>query len=402
MNIIRHAGPISRTELAEITDYRPATISAIIKDLLDKKLILETGRSSGGQGRKRTLLEINKSHLCAIGISFAPHRALCIATGIDGRIFSREEFPIPENLPKQQLASQIADAVSRLLDSCCDKEIVGIGICRPFYDPLTYEYQHSLHTNYTHFHDWIHQRLIPDLRSRTAVPVESFRPGTLPALAEQQFGVAKGANDFLFVELGNGIGASLFCNGAAVEGVGGLAGEIGHTVVGCDTSQTLCYCGKPNCVESLSAYPVLALKMRQALDRGIFSELRSIAPNRDFTVADVRQALDHGDRMCTHFVKDAAGKIGIAIANAVNLLNPELIVLHGYMLELGNFFLNELENAIRENTMSLSNTFDIRISASVEAILPLGAAAELFDKYLKTDHYKWIYQIPTNEQEEIQ
>lgn len=402
MNIIRHAGPISRTELAEMTDYRPATIGAIIKDLLDKKLIVETGRSTGGQGRKRTLLEINKTRLCAIGISFSLRSALCIATGIDGRIFCQEELPITQGLPKHLLAGQITDAVSRLLDNCKGKEIVGIGVCRPFYDPLAYEYEHSLQANYTHFHDWIHHSLIPDLRSRTNISVETFSPGTLPVLAEQKFGVAKGARDFLFIEMGNGIGASLFCNGEAVKGSCGLAGEIGHTVVNSDINQTLCYCGKPNCVEGMSAYPALAAKMRQALERGVFSELRIISQHQDFTVKDVRQALDRGDRMCTHFVKEAAQKLGVAIANAVNLLNPELVVLHGYMLDLGDYFLTQLENSIRENTMSLSNTFDIRISASVETILPLGAAAELFEEYLKTDHYKWVYQIPTNEQEEIQ
>ena len=53
LNIISHLGPISRTELINLTDYRPASVSAIIKELLDERLIVETGLTSGGCGRKR-------------------------------------------------------------------------------------------------------------------------------------------------------------------------------------------------------------------------------------------------------------------------------------------------------------------------------------------------------------
>ena len=77
--------------------------------------------------------------------------------------------------------------------------LVGIGICKPFYDPLTYESNHSILSNYVHFHDWIHHSLQPLLEGCAQVPVETFSPVTLPALAEQRFGAAKGARDFICV-----------------------------------------------------------------------------------------------------------------------------------------------------------------------------------------------------------
>ncbi len=81
----------------------------------------------------------------------------------------------------------------------------------------------------------------------------------LPAMAEQLFGVAKGTPNFICIELSNGIGASLCCNGMTVAG------------------------------------------------------------------------------MCMHYVKDIATRMGLVIANAVNMLNPELIVLYGFKLQLGDF-----------------------------------------------------------------
>lgn len=394
LNAIYHLGPISRTELISLTDYRPASVGAIINELLEKQLIAETGYASAGHGRKRVLLEINKAHICAIGISFTTKSTLCLAAGIDGRIFAQSELPIDQAQPKEMLAQQITRQVSDLLAICQGKQIVGIGICRPLYDPLTYQSTSSLLSNYTHFHDWIHHSLKPMLEDMTTIPVETFSPVTLPALAEQRFGVARGARNFLCIELSNGIGASLFCNGAPVEGAHGVAGELGHTVID-RSSKQLCYCGKPGCVESVTAYPALSSQISTALNSGVFS---SLSPFREsFTIQDIHRALDAGDRMCMHYVKESATHLGIAIANAVNLLNPELIVLHGFMLELGDYFLQHLETAIRENTIAIAGEFAIRTSSSMETILPLGAAAELFTAYLKMDNYKWVYQLQPGE-----
>ena len=392
LNAIYHLGPISRTELINLTDYRPASVGAIINELLESQLIAETGYASAGHGRKRILLEINKDHICAIGVSITTKTALCLAAGIDGRIFAQSELPTDQTLPKDILASRISGQITELLKSCAGKQIVGIGICRPLYDPLTYQSTSSLLSNYTHFHDWIHHSLKPMLENLTTVPVETFSPVTLPVLAEQRFGVAKGVQNFLCVELSNGIGASLFCNGAPVEGAHGVAGELGHTVID-RSGNRLCYCGKPGCVESMTAYPALSAQISGALKSGVFSALSPFKDSQNFSIQDIRKALDFGDRMCMHYVKESAVHLGIAIANAVNLLNPELIVLHGFMLELGEYFLHHLETSIRENTIAIAGNFDIRISSSMETILPLGAAAELFTAFLKMDNYKWVYQL---------
>ena len=84
LNMISHLGPISRTELIELTDYRPASVTEIIKELLDEKLIVESGQASVGHGRKRTMLEINKGHLCAVGLSFTNEFVNIVLSRVDG------------------------------------------------------------------------------------------------------------------------------------------------------------------------------------------------------------------------------------------------------------------------------------------------------------------------------
>lgn len=395
LNLISHLGPISRTELIELTDYRPASVSDIIKELLEEKLIIESGQTSAGHGRKRTLLSINKGHLSAVGLSFTNESVNIVLSRIDGSIVEQTSLAIHAEKTKEALVIAIIDQIAQLLENYEDKRIVGIGICEPLFDPTAYRYGSSLASNYSHFNDWISLSLKPRLEQKFDLLVESYSSVTLPAMAEQRFGAAKGAQNFICVELSNGIGSSICCNGMSVPGAKGMAGELGHTVIEYDTkNKRLCYCGKPGCVEADTAYPALVGSIMDALERGVFS---SLVPGKPITVDAIREALDNGDRMCMHFVREAACRIGLVIANAVNLLNPELVVLHGFMLKLGDYFLQHLEQSLRENVLTIAADFQLKVSSTMEALLPLGAVAEIFSSYLRSNDYKWVYQLTNSD-----
>ena len=395
LNIISHLGPISRTELITLTDYRPASVSAIIKELLDEQLIVETGLTSVGCGRKRVLLEIDKPHLCAIGLAFYPGFVTFLLAQIDGTVLHRENVPVCAGMQKEMLIEQIIERTGELLRMYQDKNIVGIGIGEPLYDPTSYRPEYSLLTNYLHYNDWVKLRLKPRLEALSGLRVETYSGVVLPAMAERHYGTAKGVDNFICGELSNGIGSSICLNGIPVTGATGRAGELGHTVIDHGSAaQPLCFCGKTGCVEVQTAYPALTAQLTDAMERGVFSSLGShMDPTHGITVEAIRSALDEGDRMCMHYVKSISQKLGVAIANAINLLNPQLVVLYGFMTGLGDYFLQQLEQAIRENTLSVACDFELRTSAHLEKNLPLGAVAEIFSSYLRTDDYKWVYQL---------
>ena len=390
LNLIAHAGPVSRTELGEMTDYRPASVTDITRELLDEKLIVETDHISDGPGRKRVLLEINKQHICAVGIAFTADAVSYVVSAIDGSVLAQSNHKMPKSQDREELIQMIGEQVSVLFRQFPKRKIVGIGISEPLFDPSAYQKDKSLLANYTHFNDWIHLSLKPQLEKQFGVQVGSYSGVTLPAMAEQRFGAAKGAQNFICVELSNGLGTSICCNGVPVAGARGMAGELGHTVIEYgNANQKLCYCGKPGCVEVSTAYPALANAISQALQSGVFS---SLSKDKPITVEAIREAVEQGDRMCRHHVKEAATRIGVSIANAVNLLNPELVVLYGFMLDLGDYFLQKLEQSLRENVLSIASDFELRVSASMDALLPLGAVAEIFSEYLHSDDYKWVYR----------
>ncbi len=395
LNMICRFGPVSRTRLTALTGYRAASVGEITKELLTERLIVERGSSSVGHGRRRELLDINKAHLCALGIGFSAGCASLIAAQIDGVILRRVELPIAPGASRAELAGAILHEAVKLLEALEGREVIGIGLCNPLFDPTAYR-GNSILTSYLHFNDWIDLQLRPQLEAQTQLPVSIFSAVTLPALAERRFGAARGVDNFLCIELSNGLGSSICCSGHVVAGAGGVAGELGHTVVDAsDRGAPLCYCGKAGCVERTSAFPALAADILAALDSGVSSSLSAFYDRaQPLRVQDIRRALAEGDQMCTYYVRRAAGRLGIAIANAVNLLNPELVVLFGFMTGLGDVFLRQLETSIRENVLALSGGFRLRVSDTLERDLPLGAVAELFSAYLRVADYSWVYDLP--------
>lgn len=394
LNLIKRFGPVSRTELTELTDLRAATVGEITKELLEEELIVHSGYVSHGHGRRRTMLQINNTRICAIGISITTACVTTVVAQLDGTILSQAEDPIVPAESRAALEERIAGRIALLLDEFGERKIVGIGIADQLYDPLLYPRSGSLMSIYAHFNDWVHLNLKPRLERVSALPTRTFSPVILPALAQMRFGAAKDVRDFLCVELSNGIGASICTNGCVVAGAAGVAGELGHTLIDLESDARMCYCGRPGCVEMTTAFPALVEQINAALERGVFSSLQSVHGRpRQITPRDIRRALDEGDQMCRYYVKRAAMRLGAAIANAVNLLNPSLVVLYGFMLEMGEFFLEQLCAAIRENVLSLAGNFTIRTSSMLESMLPLGAAAEMFNEFLRLDEYQWVYRL---------
>lgn len=394
LNLINHLGPISRKRLIDLIDARPASVSELTKELIDEGLIIEKGSVSNGPGRKRTLLELNSRKLCAIGVLLSYTKVTYVLSQIDGTVVERIDSEIMD--PKDEnLADLVIARITSLINSHPDKKIVGIGLADPLYDEERFGFATILSKTYDSFIDWGHLELKPKLEQIVNMPVRAFSAVSLPALVEQHYGAAKGKRDFICVELSNGLGVSLMCNGQVVMGFQGRAGELGHTTINFGLEdRTMCYCGKTGCVEADAAFPYIRTNILKALQNGTYSSLLDFYDmSKPLTVKDIRRGLDEGDILCEHYVRESARRIGASIANAVNILNPEMIVLFGSLTELGDFFIDEIKSILRRNTLVLLRGYTVTVNPNMESLLPLGATAEMFNEYLRTDDYNWIYKL---------
>lgn len=401
LNMINHMGPISRKKLIEFTDYRPASVTELTKELIDEGLVIETGSVSGGSGRRRTLLTLNIQKLCAIGVFLSYTHVVYILSQLDGTIVERIDGDVME-LQGDALADRVVSRVKSLITGHPERTIVGIGLGDPLYDPARYDLAASLPQVYEHFTDWGRLKLKPRLEEATCLPVSNFSAVYLPAVAEQHFGQAKNMQDFICVELGNGIGSSIISGGKVVMGYQGRAGELGHTTINFGAeNRSMCYCGKAGCVEADAAFPYISRNICAALKNGTYSVLIDFYDgSRPLTVQDVRRGLDAGDILCEHYVRESARRIGAAVANAVNLLNPEMVVFYGFMTELGDFFIDEIRSILRRNTLVIMRDYQVAVSSQMETLMPLGAAAEMFNEFLHTEDYSNIYRLQKDSEAE--
>jgi glucokinase len=133
--------------------------------------------------------------------------------------------------------------------------------------------------------------------------------------------------------LGTGIGGGIVVNGQFYSGANHTAGEIGHMVLQVDGPR--CGCGNNGCFEALASRTAIFKRIEDALKQGQKTLLTDMLGKdlQDMRSGDLRRAIRRGDKFIKKVVEDAARYTGIAVANLMNILNPEIVVLGGGIIE---------------------------------------------------------------------
>ncbi|MEG1524156.1 MAG: ROK family protein [Clostridia bacterium] len=393
LNLINHHSSISRTKLSDITDYRAATISDIVKELIDEQIIVERGSIYAGQGRRRTLLEINNDYLCTIGVVIYPPMIEIVICSSRGEIWERLSYPFDENWSANQIIDLVIKSINGLAAKYCSKKILGIGICDPGVVAANREYSVSS----VYIKGWKNIRLKSMVEYATKLPVTVSSRVYLTALAEQKIGLAQGQSDFICLVLSKGIGLSFVCNNRVVNGHTAMAGQIGHTYV--HDNDKPCYCGNLGCVESSCSLPAIIDKISSALKSGCNSVLYTFRDHPDaITVDDIRSAIESHDRLCINVIKHAARLIGIALANTINILNPQSVIMSGEMVAFGDEFLSVIIESAKEHIIPIFNMdIEFVVSNLMDSTLLLGAATLVYSEFLQSDSFFDLYSATVDD-----
>ncbi len=195
------------------------------------------------------------------------------------------------------------------------------------------------------------------------------------ALGEAWQGVGVGADYFVYVVVGTGIGAGILVRGEVYRGWRGTAGEIGHTTI--DPNGPLCNCGNYGCLEALASGPAIALRARGAILQGRRTAISELAAGGEITAETVVRAAREGDLVAQEILAQAAEYLGIALANIMTLLSPQVIALGGGVMHgAGDLLLEPIRRAVARRCGSWVDLESRRIllSALGEEAGLLGAA----------------------------
>ena len=167
------------------------------------------------------------------------------------------------------------------------------------------------------------------LAERLGVPAFLGNDVSLAALAEHRLGAGRGVRDMLFVAVGTGIGGGLVLGGKLYQGKSGVAGEIGHMAL--EPDGPVCNCGRRGCLEALASGTALPRLAKRRLECGQASLLTRLCGGRTETMTGemVFEAARQGDELAGAVIAGAARSLGSGLANLLNLLNPDMIVIGG-------------------------------------------------------------------------
>ncbi len=250
-----------------------------------------------------------------VGLDIGNTRLTAGAALADGRLLLAEERPAPGRaeaaLPVLLDMARAACAAVRAEG----RRPAGVGL--GFGGPVDYVGQRTRGS--FHSPGWDDVPLAEVFAAELGIPAVLDNDANAGGLAEALFGAGRGCPTVLYVNVGTGIGGALVIDGAVHHGATTSAGEIGHVVV--EPGGPLCSCGKRGCLEALAAGSALE---RMAAEAGLGLSGRG-----------VMAAAERGDPTCRGIVDRAAGNLGLAIANAVSLLDPDAVVLGGGVPEAG-------------------------------------------------------------------
>jgi predicted NBD/HSP70 family sugar kinase len=356
IDALRERGVASRAELARITGLSRSTISTIVADLLVSGLAGERDGQpqEGHPGRPPVMIALNSSAGLALGIDFG-HRHLRVAVSdLSHKVLAETWREMDVDHSADQGLDTAAEFVDQVLaEADVDRgRVIGaaMGLPAPI-DRATGAVQAA-----SILPGWVGVDAAAEASVRLGLPVEVENDANLGGLAELVWGAGRGKSEVAYIKVSSGIGAGLISGGRLQHGVGGTAGEIGHTLLA--EGGPVCRCGNRGCLETLASSRAIA-------------QLLSTSRGEEISTRRLLELSGAGDAAAQRLLGDAGSAIGVAVANLCNTINPECVIVGGDLSAAGDVLLGPLREVVRRNAIP-SAVEDLEIVPGV-----LGERAEL-------------------------
>lgn len=371
-----HQQPISRVRLARRTGISTATVSQLVSPLIEEGTVAETGPDSAGltagAGRKPTALQLVADSRYAIGIHIGARRAQIALGTLDARLLALQSVPHrPGEEPHLAVARLAAVAHALLSDAglhANSAQVLGVGVGASG----LVERESGINI-WAPGLEWRNVHLADLLGQFTGLPVAVENNVRCMALAEAIFGAGQDKPVLAFVYARIGVGAGLVVDSHIYRGAGHAAGEIGHWTM-LPSGGERCRCGNTGCLETLISERVIteeAGRLEPALLNGAPLPMETI-------FAAARNGHPHIRTM----LEERAQYAGIALANLVNALNPDLIVLGGLLDRGYDIFGPVVKEVVERRSFNGAGTADtIRPATFGEESGPVGALSLALDTF---------------------
>jgi N-acetylglucosamine repressor len=357
IELVRRSGRISRAELARQSGLSAPTVSTIVGHLLERGIFIEVATAPSNGGRPPVLLQVDPKAGYVIGIKLRRDGLTTVVCDLDAQVMATDEAAVSLVGDPAAAIQAIEQATRMALREAAvpRSKVLGVGIGLPGVIDSGRGVCH-----FSHLLQWRDADLATPLRRRLRLPVWLDNDMNTLAVAEKWAGDALTARHFVTLGVGRGIGLGIVIDRSLYRGAAGGAGEFGHMIV--ESGGPKCECGRFGCLEALVGED--ALRRRVGERRG-----------REVSREELVALAAAGDKATLEVLDSAGRKLGLAVANLVTLLNPELLIICGEGTDLGNPYLAPIISAVRERTFAdLGRQVEVKVQRWGNDLWAVGAA----------------------------
>lgn len=379
--------PLSRSALAAQTGLNKATVSSLVKDLLDLGYAREIGidPSSSDVGRPAINLEPNPDAGYTIGMEIGVDFISVIVVDFVTDIVTRR-YESTHKLYNQQA---VLDRALMLLKESYEfvqkreRPLFGIGVGVPgLVDVADGRLLFAPNLG------WRDVPLKKMVEAQFPVPVFVANEANLAALGESTFGAGIDSNFMVYISSGVGLGGGVVLNGNLLQGATGFAGEIGHMTVERDGRQ--CNCGNKGCWETVASLQALFRRIEEAIQNGQSSPIADMI-DHDFSRLSIQlivEAARQNDPVVLAALHETGEWLGIGIANLLNIINPQQVILGGPLSAAASFLLPVIRETINQRAWSwVQENVGVVTAKHGEDAAVMGGAAIVFESVISNPRY---------------
>jgi predicted NBD/HSP70 family sugar kinase len=355
LRLVHHEGSMSRARLTALTALNRSTVATLVAELVDLGLVLEQPPDPTNRVGRPSPVVAADPDVLAIAVNPEVDAITIAAVGLDGRIPVRERIAVDHLPSPEETAELVATTRDRwAADELRRARLVGVGLAVPGLvrasDGLVRWAPHL---------EWTDAPLRALVEQATGLPTAVGNDASLGAHAEHLFGAGRGVDDLVYLNGGaSGIGGGLVVHGMLVGGTGGYAGEFGQNRPG---------------IASNGDRRAEGGVLEDEVSRSRLLEVVGLANVDEPTLARALAASDAPE------VREELGRqrriLSTALSNAINVLNPSLVVLGGFLATVAESDPDDLEQGVAAQTVAAAfEEVAIRVAALGEDRLMIGAA----------------------------
>jgi predicted NBD/HSP70 family sugar kinase len=319
-------GPLPRAQLARRLGLSPGSLTRLTRPLVDSGLLVEgTSEEPARTGRPSLPLDVGPSSRRFLGMKITGDTLFTVVTDLRAQVLAEHTRPLPGQDPADVVGA--AAEVARILRAD-HPDVAGLGI------GIGGLVVGRRDVARAHFLGWNERVPLADLlHEATGLPTVVHNDVNALTAAEHWFGAGRGAQSLVVITIGVGVGCGIVVHDRLVEGAHGGGGSIGHRPV---VTWAVCEDGHRGCAQGLVSSGAVSGAVAQALGRPVgYAEALRLAAD--------------GHPAARRVVDDAAGALGVLVADIANLVDPELVILTGDGIGLVEVARPALDAAVAEN-----------------------------------------------------